>query len=231
MPKTERPDNLSTHSQSAEIRKAVSKNAMILAVFAMISTGLIAITHLLTKDKIAQEIALSLVRKLSQIVPQEKYSNEVYKDCIVVKDVALLGTEESQNLYRMRNPGADYAILMTSVAPDGYSGSINISVAISQDGKILGVNILSHKETPGLGDKIERSKSNWLNQFEGLSLTHPEEQHWKVKKDGGHFDALTGATITPRAVVKAVHRNLQFYAQNHKQLFELESNCENANGD
>lgn len=216
--------------QQAEMKKAVLKNALILAVFAFVSTGLIAITHLFTKDKIAQEIELSLVRQLSEIVPPERYSNEVYKDCIVTNDVEFLGTEQDQKLYRMRNADGDYALLMTSVAPDGYSGKIHLAIAISLQGKILGVNILSHKETPGLGDKIERTKSSWLKQFQGLSLTNPEEKQWKVKKDGGQFDALTGATITPRAVIKAIHKSLGFYLVKNKLLFETERNCEKSNG-
>ena len=218
------------HRQILEIKKAVTKNGLILGLFAFISTGLIAVTHLLTKDRISQEIELALVRQLSQIVPSEKYSNEVYDDCIVIYDIGLLGTEKEQKLYRMRNADGNYAILMTSVAPDGYSGKINLTVAISLQGKLLGVNILSHKETPGLGDKIERSKSDWLNQFVGLSLNSPDKKQWKVKKDGGQFDALTGATITPRAVVNAVYKNLEFYATKSQQLFNRESNCEKSNG-
>ncbi len=219
-----------THQQHTEIKKAVMKNGLILGLFAFVSTGLIAITHLLTKDKISLEIELALIRQLSQIVHQDQYSNEVYKDCIVINNLNFLGTNKDQKLYRMRNAEGNYAILMTSVAPDGYSGKINLTVAISQQGKLLGVNILSHKETPGLGDKIERSKSHWLNQFEGLSLNNPKKKQWKVKKDGGQFDALTGATITPRAVINAIYKNLEFYAENSPQLFNSESNCEKSNG-
>lgn len=216
--------------QQAEMKRAVTRNSLILAVFAFISTGLIGITHLLTKDKIAQEIELSLVRQLSEIVPPENYNNEVYKDCIVTNNIEFLGTDEDQKLYRMRNAKGDYALLMTSVAPDGYSGKIHLAVAISLQGKILGVNILSHKETPGLGDKIERTKSSWLKQFEGLSLTNPAEKRWKVKKDGGQFDALTGATITPRALIKAIYKSLGYYQLKNKSLFETQSNCEKSDG-
>lgn len=229
MPEIDPDKNQPELEQKDDITKAVVRNAIVLAIFAMISTGLIAITHLLTKDKIAQEIEQSLVRQLSQIVPPSHYSNEVYKDCTLINDPAFLGSQTDQKLYRMRNKDGDYAILMTSIAPDGYSGKINLAIAISLHGKILGVNILSHKETPGLGDKIERSKSRWLDQFTGLSLNNPKEKHWKVKKDGGQFDALTGATITPRAVIKAVFNSLEFYAQNSLHLFELKSNCERSN--
>lgn len=205
---------------------AISKNALILGAFALVSSGLIAITHLLTKDKIALEVELSLIRQLSQIVPTKNYDNKVYKDCIIINDAGYLGSELDQKLYRMRSGKDNYAVLMTSIAPDGYSGKISLAIAISSQEKLLGVNILNHQETPGLGDKIERNKSNWLDQFNGLSLNNPSEDRWKVKKDGGQFDALTGATITPRAVIKAVHNSLNFYAKNSQQLFNASSNCE-----
>jgi len=211
---------------SKNIRTAISKNGLILGLFALISTGLIAVTHLLTKDKIVLEVELSLIRQLSQIVPAKNYTNEVYKDCIIINDAGYLGSDQDQKLYRMRNNGNHYAVLMTSVAPDGYSGKIKLAIAISSRGKLLGVNILNHKETPGLGDKIERHKSDWLEQFDGLSLNNTPEENWKVKKDSGQFDALTGATITPRAVIKAVHNSLIFYAENDQQLFKNSSNCQ-----
>lgn len=221
----DRKQRIETMSESElKYSKAISKNAVILGVFAFVSTGLIAITHLLTKDKIALEVELSLKRQLSQIVPEENYTNNVYKDCIIINDLDYLGSSEDQKLYRMRNNQDDFAVLLTSEAPDGYSGKIALAVAISAQGEVLGANILSHQETPGLGDKIERNKSGWLEQFDGLSLDNTLEESWKVKKDGGQFDALTGATITPRAVVTAIHKSLKFFSRN-KNVFELNSNC------
>jgi len=216
------------------IRQAAIKNALMLSLFAIISTGLVAITHLFTKDKIAEEVELSMIRQLNQIVPRKNYNNSVYKDCIIANDLAMLGTDEDQNIYRMRviaadeqNGGSvsDYGLMLTPVAPDGYSGRIDLAVAISKTGTILGVNILAHQETPGLGDKIERRKSDWLNQFSELSLKNTSKKNWQVKKDGGQFDALTGATITPRAVVKAVYNSLLYYQLNRDRLFSQPSNC------
>lgn len=217
--------------QSSSIAKAVNKNAIILGLFALVSTGLIAITYQLTKDQIAKEIELSLIRKLSEIVPEERYDNDVYNDCLLVLDETLLGSNQGQKLYRMRAGDLDVALMTTLVAPDGYSGKIMLALATDLDGELLGVNILSHNETPGLGDKIERSKSNWVKQFEGLSLANTSKEQWAVKKDGGQFDALTGATITPRAVVKSVYNGLQFVEQNKANLFELDSNCYDKGGD
>ncbi|MCF6193058.1 MAG: electron transport complex subunit RsxG [Kangiellaceae bacterium] len=218
------------------IQQASFKNAFVLAVFALVSTGLIAITHLFTKDKIAEEVELSMIRQLNQIVAEENYNNSVYQDCLLVNDLALLGSKDDQKIYRMRmsstinnNNTADYGLMLTTVAPDGYSGRIYIAVALSKTGNILGVNILAHRETPGLGDKIERKKSNWLNQFVGLSLSIVEEKNWRVKKDGGQFDALTGATITPRAVIKSVYNSLLYYQFKGDILFSQASNCEAIN--
>jgi len=219
------------------VHQASFKNALVLSIFALISTGLVAVTHLFTKDKIAKEVELSMVRQLNQIVPSHKYNNSVYEDCIVVNDFAMLGVDDDQKIYRMRvittsdkqtaeaAKLADYGLMLTSVAPDGYSGRIDIAVALSKTGDILGVNILAHQETPGLGDKIERRKSDWLNQFSGLSLKTVAKKNWQVKKDGGQFDALTGATITPRAVVKAVYNTLLYYQLNKNTLFSRASNC------
>jgi len=227
--------------QETSIQQASIKNAFVLAIFALVSTGLIAITHLFTKDKIAEEVELSMIRQLNLIVPAENYNNAVYEDCLLVNGVAMLGSKGEQKVYRMRvaslhnnaaqnnenaAPSSNYGLMLTTVAPDGYSGRIDIAVALTEKGEILGVNILSHQETPGLGDKIERKKSNWLNQFVGLSLSSVEEKNWRVKKDGGQFDALTGATITPRAVIRAVRKSLLFYQLKASLLFSQQSNCE-----
>ncbi len=218
--------SLNNHSQGFISRHiAMYKNALILAVFAFVSTGLIGITHLLTKDKIAEEVEILLIKQLSEIVPASHYSNDVFDDCIFVQDKIFLGSDQDVKLFRMRNAKKPYAVLLTAIAPDGYSGKIELAIAISYDGDLKGVNILTHQETPGLGDKIERNKSDWLNQFDGLSLIKFTEKQWKVKKDGGEFDALTGATITPRAVVKAVYNSMLFYKNNRSSLFETVSSC------
>ena len=222
--------------QLATIQQTSLKNAFVLAIFAMVSTGLIAITHLFTKDKIALEVERSMIRQLNQIVPAENYNNPVYEDCLLVNDVAKLGSKDDQKVYRMRvtatqnndrtDKDSNFGLMLTTVAPDGYSGRIELAVALTEVGEIIGVNILSHQETPGLGDKIERNKSNWLNQFSGLSLDNVADENWQVKKDGGQFDALTGATITPRAVIKAVHNSLLYYQLTGNVLFSRTSNCE-----
>ncbi|TQV71632.1 electron transport complex subunit RsxG [Aliikangiella marina] len=213
------------NKQSPTIEKATAINGAILALFALVSTGLIAVTHLITKDKIAEEIEAALARRLNDIIPAEAYDNDVYHDCMRVKSDELLGSQDHQNVYRMRKENEDYAVFMTSVAPDGYAGKIKLVVGIYQDGTIAGVRVTEHQETPGLGDKIEIEKSSWIKSFDAKSLTNTPIEQWKVTKDGGEFDALTGATITPRAIVKAVKNTLVFYERSREELFNPDTSC------
>ncbi len=215
--------------QKTKLAKHINRNGWILAIFAFLSTVTIAITHHFTKDRIALAVEQNMIQQLSEIVPANFYDNEVYKDCVKTKSLTLLGSEDFQKAYRLRQQNQDVGLLLTAVAPDGYSGPIEFSLLVSRDGKIIGVNIISHRETPGLGDKIERRKSDWLDQFIGLSL-QVDDNHWRVKKDGGQIDALTGATITPRALVKATHKTLLFYQQHQQQLFSEASNCGKTHG-
>jgi len=212
-------------NDSPSIRQATLKNGAILALFALISTGLIAITHLITKDKIAEEIEAAMARRLNEIIPAKEYDNDVYHDCKLVQNEELLGSPDPLKIYRMRNQAENYAVFMTSVAPDGYAAKINLVIGIYNNGEIAGVRVTEHQETPGLGDKIEIEKSDWISQFNGLSLTNTQDELWKVSKDGGQFDALTGATITPRAIVKAVYKSLVFFQQNRQSLYDQTSPC------
>ena len=219
-------DNIISENKNTEtLSGSVMRNGVILGIFALVSTGLIVVTHFLTKDKIAKELELALVRQLTQLVPAESYDNQVYDDCLIISDANLLGSLEPQKAYRMRTSGQPHAVMITSIAPDGYSGNISIALATNSKGKVYGVNILNHQETPGLGDKIERNKSDWLLQFDNLSLDRFSEKQWQVTKDGGDFDSLTGATITSRAIVNAVHKGLVFIDKQGSALFDLDSNC------
>ena len=214
-----------TESTRSDIQQASLKNGAILALFALVSTGLIAITHLVTKDKIAEEIESALARRLNEIIPANQYNNDVYHDCRLVQSSELLGSSKPLKVYRMRKDKNDYAVFMTSIAPDGYSGSIKLVIGIYENGSVAGVRVTEHSETPGLGDKIEIEKSKWIKQFDDKSLNSPISNKWKVKKDGGDFDALTGATITPRAIIKAVNNALTFFHKNKALLFETEQSC------
>jgi len=215
----------------SEVKSGV-RNGLILALFALISTGLTAFTWLLTRDKIQTEKELALLRAISEIVPPDHYANDPYRDCVLLTDETLLGTDEPRPAWRLRDKaGENIAVLITSNASNGYNGKIEIIVghfATAHKGhsnKLAGVRVTSHQETPGLGDKVEVKKSNWILQFSDLDKNSLESKDWKVKKDGGKFDAFTGATITPRAVLAAIEKNNQYFEQHEQQLFAEPANC------
>ncbi len=195
---------------------------VVLAIFAVIGVGLVAFTHIATKDQIAENERMALLNSLNALVPAESIDNDIVSDLIEVSDREKLGTENT-TVYLGRKAGQPVAAVFTSVAPGGYSGQIKLLVAVLADGTLGGVRVVSHKETPGLGDRIEVEKSDWIHSFKDKSLGNPELSKWKVKRDGGIFDQFSGATITPRAVVKAVKNTLLYYQENGKQLFITKS--------
>ena len=182
---------------------AISKNSQILALFAIACTATVGIVNELTKDRIYIQQQKQLLSTLNSIIEPERYNNELALDCVNVSNIAL-GSYEQKTIYLARLDSIPVAGAITTVAPDGYSGNIELIVAVNVDGSVNGVRILSHQETPGLGDKIELAKSNWITSFSGKKLMNESDSRWAVTKDGGMFDQFTGATITPRAVVNAV---------------------------
>jgi len=199
--------------------KASLYTALNLLFFTMIGTALLALTYELTHDAIARSEEEAKLRLISQIVPTSVYDNDIMKDTLQLAPDALLGTDEATVAYRGRLKNQPSIAVIQAVAPDGYNGKINLVIAIYKDGRIGGVRVVAHKETPGLGDYIEIAKSNWITGFNGISLESRKARDWKVKKDSGAFDYMAGATITPRAIVKAVHKALQYHAQHHNELF------------
>jgi len=200
---------------------------LILGLFAVVGTGLVALTYEGTAERIAENERQSLLRSLHQIISPDSHDNDIYADIIEVSD-PLLGSEQPVNVYRARQGKEPVAAVIASIAPDGYGGAIKLLVGIHYGGTLAGVRVVSHKETPGLGDAIEAERSDWILGFEGRTLGNPDERHWKVKKDGGVFDQFTGATITPRAVVKAVYNTLRYYQKHREALFAPAT--ENDNG-
>jgi Na+-translocating ferredoxin:NAD+ oxidoreductase subunit G len=208
------------------IISSISKNAMILGAFALVSIGLTSVTYLLTKDKIQSEKELALFKALSELVPSEQFANDPYYDCTLMSHKELLGSNQPQAIWRLRDANQQpVAAVISSVAPNGYSGSIELIVGHYTDGRLAGVRVTEHQETPGLGDKIERQKSDWILSFNQLNPQQLSASDWQVKKDGGQFDAFTGATITPRAVVAAVKRNIDFFKANQSAIFTAPNNC------
>ena len=200
------------------IGQAISRNSLLLGVFAVVTTGIIAATFLGTKERIAEQIRAARERALLEIVPDDRHNNAMLDTTLAVADSDLLHLDaEGQTFVALQND-TPVAFVFPSIAPDGYSGAIELLVGVNADGSIAGVRVVQHEETPGLGDKIDLRKSAWVLDFNGHSLRDPKPAQWKVKKDKGVFDQFTGATITPRAVTKAVYQTLAFYQKNREQL-------------
>lgn len=194
-------------------------SAILLGLFAVSGTFFVAYTEKLTRPLIAEQIRIATLKHLNRLVPDDQHDNDLLTDIITVTD-PLLGSDEAMTVYRARKNNQAIAAMFTVIAPDGYSGKIRILLGVKYNGELSGVHIIAHKETPGLGDAIDGEKSDWNQQFIGTSLQQPHENKWQVKKDGGEFDQLTGATISPRAVVKAVHKGLLFFKANRDKLFK-----------
>lgn len=202
--------------------QSITRNSMLLAVFAVCTTVLISGTYLLTKDRIALEKRRAEERALLEIVPRDRHDNSMLDDVITVGPAAAgLKLADEKRIYLAKQDGAVVTAIIPATAPDGYTGEIDLVVGVNADGSIAGVRVLSHRETPGLGDKVDLKKSDWVLGFDGRSLDNPGPAGWAVKKDKGVFDQFTGATITPRAVVAATLRVLQYADANRQRLFGL----------
>ncbi len=195
--------------------------AVILCAFAILGVGLVSATYEGTKQRIANNERLALLRKLQAIVPAESVNNDMINDRIQVYNRELLGAN-STTVYRGRMDGKPVATVFTSIVPNGYSGPIKLLVAVRVDGSLSGVRVVAHKETPGLGDKIEEERSDWVLGFEGKSLGNPPLIDWAVKRDGGVFDQFTGATISPRSIVNAVKKTLLYVQRLGDSLYRQE---------
>jgi len=200
--------------------RPVLVSSLFLFLFAVIGSGLVAFTHENTIDRIHDNERRALLKSLNELVPVDRYDNDIFHDILYVHHKEMLGTDKPVPVYRARMKGWPVAAVLAPVAPDGYNGNIRLLVAINLDGTLAGVRVVQHRETPGLGDAIETSSSDWIFSFDGKSLINPGRKDWKVKRDGGTFDQFTGATITPRAVVKAVHGALLYYRIHKHELFE-----------
>lgn len=200
---------------------SIGKNSLLLGAFALVTAGVLAGTYQLTRDKIAEAERAAAAAALLEIVPEDKHDNDLLSDTIMVPEAALgqLGLDRPEAIHLAKQNGEVTAAIIPAVAPDGYSGDIRMIVGVNRNGSIAGVRVLTHNETPGLGDKVDLKKSDWILGFTGHSLGNPAQDNWKVKKDGGYFDQFTGATITPRAVVKQVRKVLTFVEEHRALLF------------
>jgi len=190
----------------------------ILAGFALLASVLLGVTNCSTEGTIQRRLDDDLNASLEEVVPAALHDNDMLQDTKIIPSAAYnIGANET-TVYLAKNSGNVTAVCFKFTAPDGYSGAINMIMGIDRDGNILGVRVLSHKETPGLGDKIEAAKSDWILNFVGRSLENLTTAQWAVKKDGGEFDQFAGATITPRKSVQAIHRGLQLFKAHQAQL-------------
>ncbi|HLA74361.1 MAG TPA: electron transport complex subunit RsxG [Gammaproteobacteria bacterium] len=202
------------------LAKHMLRTAIVLGLFAVVGTGVVALTFDKARVRIAENERIALLHKLSILIPPGQYNNDLLADSIVVNAKAELGSNKPVTVYRARRAGQPIAAVFTPVvAPDGYSGPIKLLIAVRYDGSLAGVRVIAHRETPGLGDPIEENRSDWILNFTGRSLSNPLPGQWKVKRDGGQFDQFTGATITPRAVVKAVYNCLHYFAEHKQRIF------------
>lgn len=199
--------------------KAAIHTAANLLFFTLIGTAMLALTYKLTRSTIALSVEQEKLRLITQIAPPTAYENDIMKDVIELAADELLGTDRTTVAYRGRIGDKPSIAVLEAIAPDGYGGKVNLIIAIGIDGKIGGVRVVSHNETPGLGDYIEIGKDKWITIFNGRSMEEQPDKDWKVRKDGGQFDYRAGATVTPRAIIKSVHKALRYYAQHREEIF------------
>jgi electron transport complex protein RnfG len=203
--------------------------AVVLSAFSVTGVALVAVTHQLMDGRIAENQRVAMQTKLKSIIPDGQFDNDPLEDLVQVSARDLLGAE-STHVYRVRKAGEPTAVILDTVVPDGYAGPIQLLVSVLRDGTIGGVRVLLHHETPGLGDKMEERKSDWVLSFDGKSLSDPTPERWAVKRDGGEFDQFTGATITPRAIVHGVKNTLIYVQQQGDTLFAPSTNSIAADG-
>ncbi len=196
-----------------KLRGKLSYQGILLGGVVMITTAALALANRSTSKDIAAAQALDMQQSLSEVLPG-KFDNDLLKDTVVLK-----GPNGDVTVYRARKAGQVEAVVF-KVIGIGYAGPIDCMMGIDRNGHITGVRVIKHKETPGLGDKIDPAKSNWIYEFDGKYLGDPPADKWGVKKDGGVFDQFAGATITPRGVVRAVKGGMEFFAENRSQLFD-----------
>ncbi|WP_100642014.1 electron transport complex subunit RsxG [Alteromonas facilis] len=208
---------------------SVSKNGAILCGFAIVTTAAIVLTYQGTKEKIAQQRLSLLQATLQQVMPKHYHDNDLTQTCALVQheDLAKSGM---QRIYRAELGGKPTGFVLETTAPNGYSGNIHMLVGVTLEGTVTGVRVLDHKETPGLGDKIDLRISDWILSFAGKQVSDETVSQWGVKKDGGQFDQFTGATITPRAVVNQVEKAALSALGNSQEWLNLPVDCADTEG-
>ena len=202
-----------------------ARTAVTLFVFVVIFTGLLSGAYLWTKPSIEASATEEKMKLVDEVLPRADYDNALLEDTVALPETPELGLKDSSTLFRARKNGQPVALVFEALANDGYAGKIRLIIAIRANGAVAGVRVTQHKETPGLGDYIEVRKDKnkarpWITQFNDMSLAQVTDKDWKVKKDGGRLDYHAGATITPRAVAKAVLKAVHWAEANRDRLFD-----------
>lgn len=196
------------------------RTSLILSLFALVGTAMLAYTYRQTHgiiEKSAQEEKLALI---NQVLPKRLYDNDLLAAWRELPAHPLLGTRRPSGMWLATRDGEPTGVVLEAVAPEGYSGDISLLIGVDANGVLTGVRVVQHKETPGLGDYILPAKSPWIFQFAGKAYHPDQDSRWKVVKDGGEFDARAGATITPRAIVKAVREALKYFQLHRDKLLQ-----------
>lgn len=201
--------------------KSIIKTGLTLAVIAAVCTALVAATYSLTEDRIAANDKALLEQSLRPALGGLSFDGSLSESRIELQPPHELPGNDAAIVYRVYADNRPAAALFAVTARDGFSGPIRILVGVEFDGKVSGVRILQHRETPGLGDKIEPARSNWVFQFDDRSIGDPMEAQWAIETDGGDFDQLTGASVTPRAIIKAIRDTLLYFDAHRDEIFEL----------
>jgi len=197
----------------------VFRSGVTLAVIGAICTALVAITYQSTEQRIEANEKAWLERSLQPALSGLFFDSGVTESKIVLPPPHDLPGTDAAIVYRVYAESEPVAALFVVSARDGYAGPIRILVGVDTMGAVTGIHVLEHRETPGLGDRVESGKSDWVKQFDGRSLLDPEPSGWRIKGDGGQFDQLTGASVTPRAIIKAVKETLLYFDLNTDEIF------------
>ncbi|MGB5449355.1 MAG: electron transport complex subunit RsxG [Woeseiaceae bacterium] len=198
---------------------ALFRSGITLAVIAAVCTALVALTYRVTAEQIVANEQAWLERSLQPALTGLFYTSGVTESKIIIPPPHELPGSEAAIIYRVYAYSDPVAALFVVSARDGYAGPIRVLVGIDTMGVVTGVDVLEHRETPGLGDRVESSKSDWVKQFNGHSLLDPEPTGWAIKGDGGQFDQLTGASVTPRAIIKAIKETLLYFDAHSEEIF------------
>lgn len=207
-------------------RAPLTRSAASLGLVAVVGTTLLSGVQRVTAERIEQQERRVVLEQLGQIIPPPRHDNALQDDWIAFYDEAYFPKGQKVVAYRARQGGRPVAVILRFVATEGYSGPIGLLAGVEADGTLAGVRVTSHRETPGLGDAIELQKSDWIRGFEDKSLREPRPEAWTVQRDGGAFDQFTGATITPRAVVRAVRLALEYHERHRDLLYGVEAGTE-----